>query len=133
MTEKSSDKANATIEGPGKRPTVVDFTDDPGKTDPSFAAEADINNILDHYERTGMVNHLPRGEPQYGDAPDGDYHAHMCVSAELASAEEEGRLDDIGKEKPSEASEEAKEDVTGSDEKSEEKPLQEEESASESE
>ena len=56
----------------------------------SFAEECDINRIGQQYSRTGMVNHVPRTEPQYGEAPELSFHEAACISAEAASLAEEG-------------------------------------------
>lgn len=56
----------------------------------SFAEECDINRIVEQYARTGMVNHIPRTSPQYGEVPDVSFHEAACIAAETASAVEEG-------------------------------------------
>lgn len=46
----------------------VDFVcADDGMTRQEFADECDINNILATYEKTGVLSHVARGEPQYLD------------------------------------------------------------------
>lgn len=84
----------------------------------SHAAECDINNIVQRYTETGgVIQHVNRQEPQYGEAPEGDFTAHAFVNAELASMEEEGRFEGLG---------EPEEDpVTDSEPSEDEKPLQE--------
>lgn len=56
----------------------------------SFKDECDINNIVATFVRTGMVNHIPRTEPQYGEAPDLSFHEAACIAARAASLTEEG-------------------------------------------
>ena len=93
-----------------------------GVTRNSFKQECDINRIVSTYAETGMVNHLARSAPQYGDAPEQNFFESACISAEIASQTEEGVF---GQETPSEAPEEPKSDVTDSDSNEEEKSLQE--------
>lgn len=75
---------------------VIYSSDKPTMAKGSFAQECDINRIVDQYTQTGMVNHLPRLQPQYGDAPDQTFFEAACIATEAASA----LLDnpDIGKE-----------------------------------
>lgn len=91
-----------------KRKHSISFADSPSLTKQSFKDECDVNKIVDRFTRTGQLDHLRPGNPEYGEAPHLDYHTAACIAAETASAEAEGRLDA----------------VTGSDEESEEKPLQ---------
>jgi len=39
----------------------------PGRTRPEFANECDVNQILRKFQATGLVAHLAKGEPKYGD------------------------------------------------------------------
>jgi len=39
----------------------------PGKVRPEFVDECDVNQILKKFQKTGLVNHLAHGTPQYGD------------------------------------------------------------------
>lgn len=73
------------------RPHAIVFTK-PSLTRGSFKDECDVNNIVRRYAQTGMVNHVPRGTPQYGDAPEMDFAEAMRVRAEIQSAEEEAAL-----------------------------------------
>lgn len=68
----------------------LEFDPDQGRTHQSFKDECDINNIVATYARTGIVPHMARGKPQYGDVPDVDLHAAACAQAEIRSAMEEG-------------------------------------------
>lgn len=47
------------------------------RTDQSFARECDINFIMKQYEEIGVVEHLNRLQPQWGEVPDFDFHASM--------------------------------------------------------
>lgn len=72
----------------------------------SFKEECDVNNIVETYARTGMVNHVARAKPQYGDAPDIDFYQAALVHAEIASmAEEEALSPEPAQEEPEEAPE----------------------------
>lgn len=66
------------------------FVDEPKITRASFAAECDINNIVASYAQTGIINHLPRTQPQYGDCPDIDFHEAACIAAQATQALEQG-------------------------------------------
>lgn len=59
-----------------KRPAGLDFTNSPSKAKQSFAKEADINNIMAQYLKTGV---LPAGErqPLYGDFSDVEDYKHV--------------------------------------------------------
>lgn len=46
---------------------VLDCSGDPGRTKQAFGSEVNINTIVRKYEQTGMVTHLARGVPRYGD------------------------------------------------------------------
>jgi len=76
----------------GKRPHAISF-DDPSLTKQSFRDECDVNVIVKRYTETGMINHIPRTTPQYGDAPEGDFLEAAIVNAEIASQIESGELD----------------------------------------
>lgn len=58
------------------------------RTRQEFAEECDINAIMKRYERTGVMSHTNRREPQYVDFSDGvpDFHTamNMMVDAETA-------------------------------------------------
>lgn len=43
------------------------FAEDAGCTHQEHKQECDINHILEKYARTGLVNHVNKYEPQYGD------------------------------------------------------------------
>lgn len=65
---------------------------DEGQTRQSFKDECDINRIVDTYARTGMVNHIPRLQPQWGENPDVNLFEAACIQAEIRSSEEESVL-----------------------------------------
>jgi hypothetical protein len=57
-------------------PVVLDWG--PSLTRQEFAAECDINTIMERYETTGTINHVARTEPLYLD--------YTAVPRDLASA-----------------------------------------------
>lgn len=60
---------------PNPRPVVHTG---PGRTKQSMREEADINFIVAKYQRTGMLEHLARGVPQYADVSQvGDYRTAL--------------------------------------------------------
>jgi len=65
----------------------------PSLTRQSFKDECDVNQIVKRYTETGMINHIPRTPPQYGDAPEGDFLEAAIVNADIASQIEAGTLD----------------------------------------
>jgi len=65
----------------------------PSLTRQSFKDECDVNQIVKRYTETGMINHIPRTTPQYGDAPEGDFLEAAIVNADIASQIEAGDLD----------------------------------------
>jgi len=75
-----------------KRPHAIKFTE-PSLTRQSFKDECDVNLIVKRYTETGMINHIPRTQPQYGDAPEGDFLQAAIVNADIASQIEAGDLD----------------------------------------
>jgi len=74
------------------RPHAIKFTE-PSLTRQSFKDECDVNQIVKRYTETGMINHIPRTKPQYGDAPEGDFLEAAIVNADIASQIEAGDLD----------------------------------------
>jgi len=74
-----------TRRGERTRPKAIDFSKSRSKTKQSFKAEADINNIMQKYTKTGV---LPSGtrQPKYGDFSNGeDLRSVMdrVISAEM--------------------------------------------------
>lgn len=50
----------------------------PTQTKQSFQKECDINNVMSHYEKTGILTHVREGQPHYGDFEGADdYHSAM--------------------------------------------------------
>jgi len=74
------------------RPHAIIFTQ-PSLTRQSFKDECDVNQIVKRYTETGMINHIPRTTPKYGDAPEGDFLEAAIVNADIASQIEAGTLD----------------------------------------
>lgn len=66
------------------------FDPDDGRTHQSFRDECDVNKILDLHVRTGLVNHLNQGKPQYGEVPSQTLFETALIQAEIRSAVEEG-------------------------------------------
>lgn len=60
-----------------------------GLTRQSFVDECDVNKIVDTYARTGMVNHIPKVQPIYGDCPDQTLFEAALIQAEIRSSEED--------------------------------------------
>lgn len=50
----------------------IDFTDAVPRTKQSFKDECDINRIMHKYQKTGMITHLAKHAPQYGEASSTD-------------------------------------------------------------
>lgn len=64
----------------------VDFTDDPGKTDQSHSHDADINNIVAKYHKTGVFPGLdgPQIFADVSDAPSYQDALQTVINAESA-------------------------------------------------
>jgi len=75
-----------------KRPHAIRFPDE-GMTRQSFKDECDVNNIVKTFTQTGMINHIPRTQPQYGDAPEIDFFEAARTQAAIRSQQEAGTLD----------------------------------------
>jgi len=75
-----------------QRPHAIRFTDE-SLTRQSFKAECDVNNIVKTFTQTGMINHIPRTQPQYGDAPEMDFFEAARTQADIRSQQEAGTLD----------------------------------------
>lgn len=74
------------LKTPAKRPFSQDFSGN-SKTDQSFSAACDVNNIVRHYEATGIDPHIDRKAlEQYGDASSIPYEESMRNVAEVQSA-----------------------------------------------
>lgn len=60
----------------------LDFSDEPMVTKQSFAADADINNILAKYQITGLTEFVNEHEASYGVVPADDFQASMEIVAQ---------------------------------------------------
>lgn len=56
-----------------------------GRTKQSFKAEADINNIMARYQKTGVLDFMARHEPQYADCTGLEFEAGMQLIARAKS------------------------------------------------
>lgn len=54
-------------ERPIEHRVTLDFSKDQGRTHQEFTADADINNIMKRYLATGVIPHVAKGQPFYGD------------------------------------------------------------------
>ena len=74
-----------------RRRVSIDFSGTKSRTKQAFAKEADINNIMRQYIKTGL---MPEGtaKPSYGDFSDGSDFRSVCDRILIAEAEF-GRLD----------------------------------------
>lgn len=61
----------------GKREKVTAEYADDGRTHQSFKDECDINSILTRYQRTGMIEHVNKRRPVYGDVTSMDFKEAM--------------------------------------------------------
>lgn len=81
LSLKWSAKPDPTWRDPG-----VDFTGDPGRADPSFAKDADINNIVATYHKTGVFPGAngPAVFADVSDAPSYQEALQVVINAENA-------------------------------------------------
>lgn len=106
---------------------------DQGLTRQSFAAQCDINAIVDKFTRTGIpIPHVNNKTPQYGEAPDATLFEAACVQAELRSQDAEGvtlpEEPEEDQEAESEAPEELIEEILAEGQDSEKTAAQDEQS-----
>lgn len=60
------------------KPRVYAPLGGPSLTHQSFQQECDINNIMRNYQKTGLINHLSKHSPSYGDfISSSDYRENM--------------------------------------------------------
>lgn len=59
----------------------ITFPADEDRTKQSFKAEADINNIMARYQKTGVLDFAQKHEPRYGDVTGLDFEAGMQAIA----------------------------------------------------
>lgn len=69
-------------EGNNRRIPVQYTSDKPSRTRQEFKDDADINNIIKTFSKTGMANHLSQYQGQYGDFASIDYHEAMNIVLE---------------------------------------------------
>lgn len=86
LAKKWSHSPEELRHGDSKNRGDIDFTGDPGKTDPSYAKDADINNIVATYHKTGV---FPSPEAQaifadISDAPTYQEALQITINAENA-------------------------------------------------
>lgn len=67
----------------------IDFTGDEGKTIQEQSEATDINNILERYARTGLIDHVQKHEPQYGEFAAYDFQANQNMIAKITQTFEE--------------------------------------------
>lgn len=80
-----------TIRLPWERhPCGISFDPDLGRTHQSFKDECSIDNIIDLHTRTGILQHINAGTPQYVDNPESTLYEAACVAAEVRSVIEDG-------------------------------------------
>ncbi len=70
------------------RPHAITFTE-PTLTKQSFKEECDINNIMLRYQRTGLVDHISKYQPQYHELDGSTYKDLMDKLANANSMFEE--------------------------------------------
>lgn len=81
------------VRGPYDAQRVISKIDpESGITRQSFRDECDVEKIVDTFARTGMINHIPKTAPVYGDCPEQNLFEAACVQAEIRSSEEEAEL-----------------------------------------
>lgn len=82
--ETTSSKAR-----PGRLQSVIDCTDDPGRTQQHFKNECDVNRIVSRFAETGLPPTFAKGEGQYGFASAQTFTEAMHIVA-AATSEFEG-------------------------------------------
>lgn len=63
--------------------TIKEFG--PSMTEQTHARACDINSILARYKKTGLIEHMAKYEPQYGDISECDFKKSMDVVAAVKS------------------------------------------------
>lgn len=64
------------------RVPVLLNTPGPGKTLQSFKNECDINRIMKRYQQTGVIDHINRAQPRFGDIEVYDFQESMNIVLE---------------------------------------------------
>lgn len=60
-----------------RRRVALDFDPAEGKTRQEFEAECNINNIMAKYQRTGIIDHITKYSPTYGEYDPIDFQQAM--------------------------------------------------------
>ena len=63
----------------GPKTPVTYSSDLPSRAKQSFKKECDINHIMAKYQKTGLVTHLNKNQPEYGFAKEVDFHEAMTL------------------------------------------------------
>ena len=60
----------------------LEFAEGSGRTRPEFKDEADVNNIMKRFEKTGLIDHVATYQGQYGDFTTSveDYHGALNLA-----------------------------------------------------
>lgn len=72
-----------------REPVTIDFSDTESLTEQHHAKACDINSILARYKQTGVIEHIAKWEPQFGDVSDLDFKRSMDTVAAVKSEFEE--------------------------------------------
>lgn len=66
----------------------LDCSDYPSLTRQEFADDCDINKLMERYEKTGVINHFNRGEPQYVDLTElpPDFQTALAILSDATAA-----------------------------------------------
>lgn len=64
------------------RVPVVLETPGPGRTLQAFKAECDINRIMKRYQQTGVIDHINRAQPRFGDIQVYDFQESLNIVLE---------------------------------------------------
>ena len=67
-----------------KREHSILFTQK-SKTQQHSKDEVDVNKIMERYTRTGVIDHVNKHQPFYGDIPSDSYHESMNIVADANS------------------------------------------------
>ena len=66
----------------GPKVKVRNPTEGESRTKGSFLEETDINHIMAKYQRTGLVSHLAKHQPRYGEASGMEFRDAMQIVVE---------------------------------------------------
>lgn len=72
-------------DGKSKR-IQIDFSKDKGKTIQEQSAATDINNILARFNRTGIIDHVQKNEPYYGEFGEFDFHHNQNMITKITES-----------------------------------------------